>query len=226
MSKTSSLVSSIALLIASVLMLGLGILWLLEMIGLSEISRGLIASQSAIAILALALFRFKIADFLEILKVKWKLNSIGHILLAVFLVITVNVTIATIIQKMSLDTNKLDEFTSNTTEAIINNGSIVVLFLIPVIVAPILEELAFRAGFKKILVDNSKWKPYQYVIISSILFGLLHWQPGAFSIYPIIVTTSMGVIHSIIYLRTNNIFIPIVSHMLYNLIVVSVSLML
>lgn len=222
--KLSSLVSAFALLLISVFVLGLGLLWALEMLGFGETSTVLIASQLSIAILALALFKFKYAEFFEIFKVKFKMKNIGHIFIGVASVIGVNWLVSVIINSLKLDTGNLEQFTSNTTQAILDNGGIIVLFIMPVIIAPIFEEVAFRAGFKHILVDKGGWKPYQYVIISSILFGLLHWQPGAFSIYPIILTASMGVINSILYLKTRNIFIPIISHMLYNLIIISAAL--
>lgn len=219
--RKNALISSVSLVFVSVFILGIGIMWTLQMLGVGGLLGASIASQMSIAILTLSLYKFKYGEFIDTLRVDFKMKNIVHVILALLLVLGVNVAISLVISVFGLDTSGLDEFTSNTTEAMIGNGGIFVMIIIPVIIGPVLEELAFRAGFKKILIDKSKWKPYQYVIISSILFGLLHWQPGAFSIYPIIITMSMGVIHSILYLKTGNIFLPIASHMLYNLIILS-----
>lgn len=216
-SKISSLLSAVFLTFISIFIFGLGIVWLFQMIGINETLRGVAASQIAIALLALAFFRFKIADLVKTISFKLNIKSILFIILSVVAIFLVNISIGTIIEVFNLNAGKLDEYTSGTTGSYITGNML--LMAMPIIVAPIFEELAFRAGLKKALVDNSKWKPYQYVIISSILFALLHWQPGTFTIVPMLVTGFMGVAHSIIYLKTNNIIVPIASHMIYNIII-------
>lgn len=105
------------------------------------------------------------------------------------------------------------------TEDMIRSTSVLGRYIIPVILAPLIEELAFRAGLKRILVDNSKWTPIQFVLLSSILFGILHWQPVANSLLYVLIITGAGFLWGYAYIKTNNIYVSIFSHILYNQII-------
>lgn len=81
------------------------------------------------------------------------------------------------------------------------------------ILGPILEELLFRKKLlNELLYFNSKNKA---IFLSSLIFSLLH-----FGIDTIIYAFIMGIILSVIYLKYNNIKLPIVIHMSANIIVV------
>lgn len=112
----------------------------------------------------------------------------------------------------------------DSTQQVLNNKSFLLTFLFPVIMAPICEEFTFRAGLKRALMDRGGFNGLMYVIISSVIFGLLHWQPASSTaLAHVTLTTLMGVIYSITYLKTKSIYVSIVSHMLYNGIVVTLA---
>lgn len=161
-------------------------------------------------------------ELFKVFKFDNKAKLIILSILSAALILGFNLIIGLVINVFGLDRSAVDEFTSNTTGSMVTAG-VLAAAIMPVIVAPILEELAFRAGLKRVLVDNSSWRPYQYVIISSLMFGLLHFQPGSYTITVLILTTFMGVIHAILYLKTKNILVPIMSHMIYNLVIMYIA---
>ncbi len=75
-----------------------------------------------------------------------------------------------------------------------------------VILAPIVEEFVFRGVFlTRFAAKTSMWGG---ILISSLLFGVLHLDfVGAFL---------FGIIASLLYLRTGNLLLPILFHMLNN----------
>ena len=82
--------------------------------------------------------------------------------------------------------------------------------LLLVVVAPIFEEIVFRGIFMTRWVV--KWGYKRGIILSSILFGVLH--PG------IIGPSVMGVILCCLYNRTKSLWVSILFHVINNLIVV------
>lgn len=223
MSKAKSLTYVIITLAICIFLLGIGFVWILNTFGLDESTAGFMASQIGILVFALVLFEFKYKELFKTFNFKITLKSIAIVGICVSLLIAINIAVGTTMNILDLNDAKVQEYTKNTTKAMIENGNIMTVFILPIIAAPILEEFAFRAGFKRILVDESNWKPSHFVIISSILFGLLHWQPGAFSFAPIIVTGAIGAVLAIVYLKTENLLLSISIHMLYNLIIMSVA---
>ena len=86
-------------------------------------------------------------------------------------------------------------------------GSLVVLASI---VAPITEELIFRAGlFRYARTRLPRWAA---LLLPAVLFGALH---GNLASFPQLVT--LGVLFSLAYERTGNIAVPMVAHALFNL---------
>ncbi|MEZ0481189.1 lysostaphin resistance A-like protein [Planococcus sp. SSTMD024] len=75
-----------------------------------------------------------------------------------------------------------------------------------VILAPIVEEFVFRGVFlTRIAAKTSMWGG---ILISSLMFGVLHLDfIGSFL---------FGIIASLLYLRTGNLLLPILFHMLNN----------
>lgn len=74
------------------------------------------------------------------------------------------------------------------------------------ILAPVVEEFMFRGVLlKRMIGKTSVWGG---ILISSLLFGILHLDViGAFL---------FGVVASLLYLRTNNLLIPILLHIINN----------
>lgn len=207
------------LLISCIFILGLGLLSLFTLIGMTDIMAGLFAAQLSILIFALALFKFNSKELLETANFKIKFKDVMIVLGSVFLILIVNSIIGFIANFLGLDQGAMSDYTENTTEAMALSNNILTMLVFPIIIAPIFEELAFRAGFKKALMDNSSFSAFQYVVISSVVFGFLHYQPGINAITPVLVTGSIGAINAILYLKTKNILIPIAVHVLYNSLV-------
>lgn len=99
------------------------------------------------------------------------------------------------------------------------------------ILAPLLEELTFRRGFRKI----SKNK-YVFVIISTLVFAFLHVATGLFVSYSplkvdwlqllyLIPYSSLGFCFSWIYAKTDNIFSSIYMHAFHNTLTLLLVLM-
>ncbi len=81
-------------------------------------------------------------------------------------------------------------------------------FISLVVLAPVLEEFAFRG----VLLHRwtAKWGMNPAILTSSILFGVVHSDPiGAFA---------FGVAMCVLYLRTQSLIVPIVCHALNNLV--------
>ncbi len=109
-------------------------------------------------------------------------------------------------------------------ELLIHNAPLMML-ISSVILAPIVEEGIFRLGFKKV-IDNKK----VYILISGLIFGLMHVFPTdlgiALAIAQSIVYVALGVTLAYIYERKNNIYFVIVPHALNNLLGILAALIL
>ena len=81
-----------------------------------------------------------------------------------------------------------------------------VTVVVVVIVAPIIEEVLFRG----ILLHRfaTKWSPRTAVVVSSLIFGVLHADILGHAIF--------GVVLSLVYVRTGSLWLPIGIHMLNN----------
>ena len=83
-------------------------------------------------------------------------------------------------------------------------------FITIVIAAPILEELIFRGIILKGLL--TKYSPIKSIIISSLLFGIVHLNPWQF-----ISAMIIGVFSGWIYYKTQKLTLSIIIHMVNNL---------
>lgn len=105
------------------------------------------------------------------------------------------------------------------TATLLNDNGILSAFLIAVIIAPFFEEIIFRHIIKEVIKDNF----ILFVILSSVLFGLIHLQISDdfySSIYPLIGTSCLAVFQCLIYKKSNyNLSLIILSHATYNFIV-------
>ena len=89
-------------------------------------------------------------------------------------------------------------------------GGLFISMLITVVSAPIMEELFFRAIiFKRI---SRKFNIYIGIVISSLVFGLLHIELAVIGAF------IFGIVCCILYIKYKNILIPMTVHFLNNLI--------
>ncbi|MFA5263613.1 MAG: CPBP family intramembrane glutamic endopeptidase [Opitutaceae bacterium] len=87
---------------------------------------------------------------------------------------------------------------------------IAIMVGLAIVVAPVAEELVFRAGFFRFLRNHApRWIA---LLVPSILFGALH---GNLASFPQLVM--LGIVFSIAYERTSNIAVPMLAHALFNL---------
>jgi membrane protease YdiL (CAAX protease family) len=86
------------------------------------------------------------------------------------------------------------------------------------LIAPVAEELVFRFSFKNII--GQKWL---FIIVSSIVFGSLHVLSGDFvAIFPYLFT---GFVLAFFYVRTKNIFVTILAHLISNSLISLLSIL-
>ena len=106
-------------------------------------------------------------------------------------------------------------------EDYLNNGALLMAFQ-SVILAPILEELLFRGLVFRSLRDKSKWLA---IFASSFLFGFLHIYSALFAgdLSQLIYLFSyggMGFAFSYAYEKRKTICVPILMHMINNLVAI------
>lgn len=85
---------------------------------------------------------------------------------------------------------------------------IVLLYVTTALVPAFCEEFLFRGA---ILANLAPYGKHGAVIISSILFGLMHQNP-----YQIIYTTAAGIVLGMAYVKTGSIWLPTVMHFINN----------
>ena len=105
---------------------------------------------------------------------------------------------------------------SSNEEAIRNlfKMSPIYVYLSAVIFAPIAEELVFRRGIKNIVGDN-----IIFVLVSGILFGLLHVltsMSSSIDILYLIPYSAIGISFAYMLYKTDNIFVSMGFHFLHN----------
>lgn len=87
------------------------------------------------------------------------------------------------------------------------------LFVAITVIGPILEEIVFRKIIFGSLAPNIGF--FLSAIISSLVFGALHMDFSHILIY-----TSMGLVFAYLYVKTRQIMVPIMAHVLMNSLVV------
>ncbi|MEE0929945.1 MAG: CPBP family intramembrane glutamic endopeptidase [Acutalibacteraceae bacterium] len=91
-------------------------------------------------------------------------------------------------------------------------------FLTTGILAPIVEEIAFRRGIQKNI--SEKYGPIIGIAVSSITFGVMHGN-----LFQGIFATLMGIILGYVYYKTNNLWYTTIIHIVNNSACVLISLL-
>lgn len=158
-------------------------------------------------------YKENVVDFSSPFK-KYKLiEAIGLLIIPIFIMF---IWVFTVVSFLPLSGG------SETTKELTKMGYLGVF--LAVIVAPITEEIIFRGILYKILENSNK---LFYILTSAFTFGIMHYQFTnniMSDIVPVIVTFGHGVIFSLLYLYKKDIYLPIASHALYNLIVITTAL--
>lgn len=97
----------------------------------------------------------------------------------------------------------------------------IAMVFLAVVIAPLIEETMFRGVVMNTWFKDNKY--YADVLLSAVLFGVFH-TTADLSFTTVTPYVVMGVVFALIYRKTGNLAVNIYTHMLYNAIVVSVSL--
>ncbi|OTN83645.1 CPBP family intramembrane glutamic endopeptidase [Enterococcus faecium] len=87
------------------------------------------------------------------------------------------------------------------------------LFLLPLILIIVLEELFFRTVTYEHITS-----PFLFIIISGVSFGLCHIY---FSKRDMIYKFFLGMMLAILYVRSNNVYLCILIHLIYNMFILN-----
>lgn len=93
----------------------------------------------------------------------------------------------------------------------LNEGPVVFLLVVVLVVAPVIEEVLFRGVVLHRLAV--KWGLAPAVVVSSVVFGLLHVNFVGVGV--------LGIVLALLYVRTRTLIVPIAGHVLNNGIAVS-----
>ena len=85
------------------------------------------------------------------------------------------------------------------------------LILLAVIMAPVFEEIIFRGIIQKGLI-NKGLKPKKAIVISAVVFGLVHGNPWQF-----VGAVLLGSVLGLVYYKTKSLLLPILLHAFNNL---------
>ena len=92
------------------------------------------------------------------------------------------------------------------------------IMLIPIVFfAPIIEELIFRKFIFGIIEDKLKWSAWSAILISTVVFSLMHLLSGDFQ-YILLYLPQAFVMGIMYHFSKNNIFVPITIHFINNLL--------
>jgi len=86
-----------------------------------------------------------------------------------------------------------------------------VMVITAVIMAPIFEEIIFRGIMQKGMINNGV-EPWKAILLSSILFGLIHGNPWQF-----VGATLLGCVLGLVYYKTKSLLLPMLLHGFNNL---------
>ena len=97
----------------------------------------------------------------------------------------------------------------------------ITMVFLAVVIAPLIEETMFRGIVMNTWFKNNRY--YADVLLSAVLFGVFH-TTADLSLVTVTPYVVMGAVFALIYRKTGNLAVNIYTHMLYNAIVVGVSL--
>lgn len=101
------------------------------------------------------------------------------------------------------------EFFSRLMEQMTNDKA--TLIISAVVLAPVLEEIIFRGIIQRGLI-NKGMNPWKAIVLSSVIFGLVHGNPWQF-----VGASLLGCVLGIVYYKTKNLLLPILLHAFNNL---------
>lgn len=85
------------------------------------------------------------------------------------------------------------------------------MILMTVILAPIFEEIIFRGIIQRGLI-NKGWEPWKAILLSAMIFGLVHGNPWQF-----VGAVLLGCVLGLVYYKTKSLLLPMLLHAFNNL---------
>lgn len=177
--------------------------------GVTGIMVDMVGTQIALLAFGMYLIDFDMKYLIDKLKGKLKIKTFLQAGKLILLIFAINITIGTL----------SGPITSDTTTDVMLSGNMLFQILAVVILAPLVEEFTFRLGLKRKLVDKGNLSNLSFIILSGLIFGLLHWQPGSSGLIIVGLTASIGIVNAISYIKTDNILVPAIGHVAYNAII-------
>ena len=173
-------------------------------------------------ILFIVIFCMYFSDFKEdFLKFKKEPKKNIKCIIKMFIIFTIIKFLIGVLSAIILVTMGYDVTNLNSTNQILVESylkaSPIIMTITASVLGPLYEEGIFRVGLGKIFKNK-----YVFIIISGLLFGLLHIFPLdkdislVLGIIQSISYVTMGIVFGYIYKKTNNIYITIGIHFLNN----------
>lgn len=164
-----------------------------------------------------------IKDFKEFIsnKGKWFVKYIGIFLISVLIMGILNVILSRI---TNMDTSENEELVRKLIKMLP-----VYMTFSTMIYAPFVEEMLFRKCIRKIVKGNDKYMKIAYILISAIIFGLLHVITIDASFYDLLMGIPymiVGLSLAYIYCKTDNVFGSMQFHLMHNTILLIIQLMM
>lgn len=164
-----------------------------------------------------------IKDFKEFIsnKGKWFVKYIGIFLISVLIMGILNVILSKI---TNMDTSENEELVRKLIKILP-----VYMTFSTMIYAPFVEEMLFRKCIRKIVKGNDKYMKIAYILISAIIFGLLHVITIDASFYDLLMGIPymiVGLSLAYIYCKTDNVFGSMQFHLMHNTILLIIQLMM
>ncbi len=161
-----------------------------------------IISFASLAIIAAI---FIVIYYKKIINDAKRLTKKDIIIISSIVWIIINFIISNLMHSLKVDMNNQDAVNM----ALGSNKIFTIITAI--IIAPVVEEIVFRYSLSTIIKNN-----LMFIIISSIIFGAFHEVNIAIILY-----IAMGLVFSIIYIKTNkNVVASMLVHLINNLIAI------
>lgn len=149
---------------------------------------------------------------------KWVLGAKNWLIIPAFLLIGITATIAF---RWSLFPDVVVNLSNNTSSLLFSPSSIWDIFYIVInlvkmlLIVPISEEFLFRGLLLRYLLN--KVRLFWAVIISSLIFGFVHIVDNP------LISLIAGIMLAIIFVRTGSLIFCIISHILFNVLIVFIN---
>ncbi|WFA08247.1 CPBP family intramembrane glutamic endopeptidase [Tissierella sp. Yu-01] len=170
----------------------------------------LLSSLSAIFALLLCIRSANKKYYLNIgERLNFRLESKAIIPALIITVIGLNIVISEVVNYITLLIPMSDFFEEIFSEILGGELNLTGTFIRVVIVAPIVEEILMRGIILEGL--TSKYSNAKAIIVSSLLFGIIH-----LNIYQFVAASIIGILLGWIYINTNSLWLCIFTHGVYN----------